>query len=168
MCWNDWIKTLLDQNVAIGFSLFFIFLYADLAQLSSFYGSRIAWPKCWRLWAAKSSCLSVCPLICPLICPSVCRSALVLPFYLYARLACLHVSSSSGGWSACPMFWRLWAALSSHFSVCPLSNGCLSRFFSLFRSFYALLTFLYACFARLSSISGGKCAWPYFGYFQVF
>ena len=25
-------------------------------------------------------------------------------------------------------------------------------------SFFALLTFLYACFARLSSISGGKCA----------
>ena len=34
--------------------------------------------------------------------------------------------------------------------------------------FFALLTFLYACFARLSSISGGKCALPYFGYFQVF
>ena len=39
------------------------------------------------------------------------------------------MSSSSGGWSAWPMFWRLWAALSSHFSVCPLSNGCLSSFF---------------------------------------
>ena len=25
-------------------------------------------------------------------------------------------------------------------------------------SFFALLTFLYACLARLSSISGGKCA----------
>ena len=25
-------------------------------------------------------------------------------------------------------------------------------------SFFALFTFLYACFARLSSISGGKCA----------
>ena len=25
VCWNDWIKTLLDQNVAIGFSLFSFF-----------------------------------------------------------------------------------------------------------------------------------------------
>ena len=49
------------------------------SKLSSFYGSKIAWPKCQRLWAAKSSCLSVCPLICP----SVCLSALVLCSFTY-------------------------------------------------------------------------------------